>query len=354
MRSDYRAPFHAPEQSGGEHCVWKPDRVHVSNRIAWRRIAPFLAAYLCLCLIPELRGKGMNGKPFVKWAGGKGQLVAQLDALLPSDFAKRDGLVYVEPFVGGGAMLFHVLSKYPNIRRAVINDLNADLTTCYKTVKDEPEELISQLRTYQREYASCDNEEARRALFLEKRNRYNSKRAQKVETAALFIFLNRTCFNGLYRVNSKGVFNVPFGKALNPCICDEETIRADSVLLRKVEILCGDFSSVTNSVSGKAFFYFDPPYRPLTQTAAFTAYSKDGFGDEEQRRLAGFCRSLDASGHSWLLSNSDPHNVNPSDMFFEELYDGFDIHRVRASRMINSKASGRGQITELAIRNYKE
>lgn len=172
--------------------------------------------------------------------------------------------------------------------------------------------------------------------------------------AALFIFLNRTCFNGLYRVNAGGVFNVPFGKASHPRICDEKTIRADSELLQKVEIRCGDFTCAANGVGSGAFFYFDPPYRPLTRTAAFTAYSKEGFGDDEQRRLADFCRALDAAGQTWMLSNADPHNVDPDDAFFEELYCGFDIRRVCANRMINSKAGGRGPISELAIRNYKE
>ena len=188
-----------------------------------------------------------------------------------------------------------------------------------------------------------------------RRIRWVAREAKDVEVAALFIFINRTCFNGLYRVNSKGKYNVPFGKAKNPLICDEETIMADSRLLQKVEILKGDFEGVEKYIEkGGAFFYFDPPYRPLTPTASFTAYSKDGFGDDQQKRLAEFCRRLDASGHQWLLSNSDPHNSNPNDMFFEEIYKGFDINRVSASRMINSKASGRGKITELAIRNYKE
>ena len=293
-------------------------------------------------------------KPFVKWAGGKGQLLEQLDALLPRDFGSRRDWVYVEPFVGGGAMLFHVLEKWPNIKRAVINDLNADLVVTYRTIKERPEELIAQLGELQREYRGLRSEESRRELYLAKRERYNSRRADTVETAALFIFLNRTCFNGLYRVNSQGLYNVPFGKAANPLICDEATIRADSELLRKVEILNGDFEGVAKAVKGKAFFYFDPPYRPLTRTAGFTAYSKDGFGDDQQRRLAAFCRRIDKAGHRWLLSNSDPHNVDPDDMFFEETFAGFDIRRVSASRMINSNAAGRGKITELAIRNYGE
>lgn len=306
-----------------------------------------------LCVSPYLYGKGMKSKPFVKWAGGKGQLIEQLDALLPRGFDSKN-IVYVEPFVGGGAMLFYMLEKYPNISRAVINDMNSDLVTCYKVIKEKPEDLIEELRGLQKEYYSRKDEGARKKMFLEKRERYNSHAAGEIEESALFIFLNRTCFNGLYRVNSKRSYNVPFGKAERPLICDEETLRADSMALQKVEILCGDYALVTNVVYGEAFFYFDPPYRPLTKTAAFTAYSKGGFDDEEQKRLAEFCRVLDAMGSRWLLSNSDPHNSNSSDMFFDDLYKGFDIHRVSASRMINSKVEGRGKIMELAIRNYRD
>lgn len=298
---------------------------------------------------------GGKVKPFIKWAGGKGQLIEQLSNLLPNDLASRKDMVYVEPFVGGGAMLFYILSTYPNIQKAIINDLNSDLVATYKVIKERPEELIAKLRIMQEEFRACKDDKERKQYYLSKRERYNSREAKDVEIAALFIFINRTCFNGLYRVNSKGKYNVPFGKATNPLICDEDTIRKDSSLLQKVEILNGDFECVENCIGdNKAFFYFDPPYRPLTQTASFTAYSKDGFGDDQQKRLASFCRRLDAKGHQWLLSNSDPHNSDPTDMFFEDIFKGFYINRVSASRMINSKASGRGKITELAIRNYKE
>ena len=321
----------------------------------WKQKARSACFLLSLALAFSTYGESeVKAKPFVKWAGGKGQLLEQLDRLLPSDLAKRKGLVYVEPFVGGGAMLFHMLAKYPNIERALVNDLNDDLVTCYRIVKAKPEELIAELKTLQDEFWAKNDEQTRKAMYLAKRERYNLRKSNDVETAALFIFLNRTCFNGLYRVNSKGAYNVPFGKAQRPLICDVTTIRADSKLLQKVEIMCGDFAGVTNGIAGKAFFYFDPPYRPLTQTAAFTAYSKDGFGDDEQERLAGLCRMLDEKGHQWLLSNSDPHNVNSRDMFFEKLYEGFEVKRVSASRAINSKADGRGKITELAIRNYTE
>ena len=311
----------------------------------------FLFLFSMLCY----GGRGMIAKPFIKWAGGKGQLIEQLSELLPRDFADRKDVVYVEPFVGGGAMLFYILTTYPNIKKAIINDLNSDLVATYKVIKERPEELIAQLRIMQEEFRACKDDKERKQYYLSKRERYNSREAKDVEVAALFIFINRTCFNGLYRVNSKGKYNVPFGKATNPLICDEDTIRMDSDLLQKVEILNGDFECVENCVGdNKAFFYFDPPYRPLTQTASFTAYSKDGFGDDQQKRLASFCRRLDAKGHQWLLSNSDPHNSDPTDMFFEDIFKGFYINRVSASRMINSKASGRGKITELAIRNYKE
>lgn len=292
--------------------------------------------------------------PFIKWVGGKGQLLEQLSALLPADLAEEKDLVYVEPFVGGGAMLFHMLSTYTNISHAVINDMNGDLITTYKVVRNQPEALILRLKEMQDKYRRYKTEDERRVYYLQSRERYNERGLSDVEVAALLIFLNRTCFNGLYRVNSKGRFNVPFGKAANPLICDKETILVDSALLQKVEIYQGDFASVEDKIGGRAFFYFDPPYRPLTQTASFTAYDKSGFGDDQQIRLANFCRRLDTQGHRWLLSNSDPHNVDPKDMFFEKAYDGFEIHRVTASRMINSKADGRGKITELAIRNYKE
>ena len=296
----------------------------------------------------------MRARPFVKWAGGKGQLLEQLDTLLPNDFAQREDLVYVEPFVGGGAMLFHVLAKYPNIKRAIINDANSELIDAYKTIKTNPEELIRRLSKLQEEFGKCVTEELQQDMYLKLRDKFNSRKSDALEMSSLFIFLNKTCFNGLYRVNSKGEFNVPFGKAKNPTICDADNIRTLNRVFQKVTILNCDFEDVMKSVKGKAFFYFDPPYRPLTQSAAFTAYAKGGFNDDEQRRLAQFCRKLDRAGHRWMLSNSDPHNVDPDDDFFEELYQGFDIKRVVASRAINSKGNGRGKIAELAIRNYGE
>jgi len=296
----------------------------------------------------------VTAKPFIKWVGGKGQLLESLVSLLPKELATRKRFVYVEPFVGGGAMLFRMLSQFPNIERAVVNDLNGDLTATYAVVRDAPESLIGCLRDLQAAYRACRSEDERRGVFLEKRARYNRRDSEAAEQAALFIFLNRTCFNGLYRVNANGLYNVPFGKSKKPLICDEETIRADSELLKRVEICNGDFEDMAGKADEDSFLYFDPPYRPLTVTASFTAYAKEGFDDAEQIRLAQFCRRLDADGHKWLLSNSDPHNIDADDDFFDDLYRGFDIRRVGVSRTISCKAECRGRITELAIRNYGE
>ena len=259
-----------------------------------------------------------KAKPFIKWAGGKGQLLEQLDAYLPEDFGERRNITYIDPFVGGGAMLFYMLQRYPNIQHAVINDVNSDLTTCYRTVKDSPEELITSLTEIQNAYNELQTEEARRDFFLAARDRYNEKNLDPIENTTKFIFLNRTCFNGLYRVNKKGLFNVPFGKYINPQICNPATIRLDSELLQRVEILTGDFEATLDHVGdGYNFFYFGPPYRPLNATSSFNSYSKEDFNDEEQIRLRDFCARLNGRlGIGWMLSNADCSAKNPEDTFF--------------------------------------
>ena len=296
-----------------------------------------------------------KAKPFIKWAGGKGQLLEQLDAYLPEDFGDRRNITYIEPFVGGGAMLFYMLQRYPNIQHAVINDVNSDLTTCYRTVRDMPEELIISLTDIQNAYNELQTEEARRDFFLAVRNRYNEKNLDPLENTTKFIFLNRTCFNGLYRVNKKGLFNVPFGKYINPQVCDPATIRLDSELLQRVEILTGDFEATLDHVGdGYNFFYFDPPYRPLNATSSFKSYSKEDFNDEEQIRLRDFCARLNGRlGIGWMLSNADCSAKNPEDTFFEDIYNDFFINRVFASRAINANPSKRGKLTELLICNYR-
>ncbi|MBR1543679.1 MAG: DNA adenine methylase [Muribaculaceae bacterium] len=295
-------------------------------------------------------------KPFVKWVGGKGQLLSQLETLLPLDIYE-DEFSYIEPFVGGGAMLFFMLQKFPNIRRVVINDINSNLTTAYSIIKDRPDELVYQLKHIEQKYLSISSEDRRKEFYLEMRRQFNDEQLTCIDKTALLIFLNRTCFNGLYRENAKGKFNVPFGRYANPTICNESVIYADSELLNRfnVQILNGDFKETYKQIDafGLSFFYFDPPYRPLTATSSFNSYVKEEFNDNSQIELANFCKHLSARDNVlWMLSNSDCSSKNPSDTFFEEIYSDFDIQRVYASRMVNAQASKRGKLTELLIRNY--
>lgn len=289
-------------------------------------------------------------KPFVKWVGGKTQLLDDIKKSLPHDFSQRNGVTYVEPFVGGGAVLFWILQEYSNITRAIINDINAELICTYRVIKCDVESLIIELDRLQTEYLPLD-EVYRKEYYLFQRERFNERDISDVETAALFIFLNRTCFNGLYRVNSKGKFNVPHGRYSNPKICDEETLKADSAVLQRVEILCGDFAQTGIYASDNVLYYFDPPYRPLTETSAFTSYSKNGFDDAEQMRLRDFCAHISKRKSLFVASNSDPQNVDNKDDFFDQLYEMFSIKRVSAARMINSKGTGRGAISEIVISN---
>ena len=291
-----------------------------------------------------------QARPFIKWVGGKTQLLDEVRKSLPRDFASRQHVTYVEPFVGGGAVMFWILQAYPNIERAVINDINPELICTYRVIKEKVEELIVELAHIHDDYIPLGAED-RKAYFLEKRALFNTKRTDRVETAALFIFLNRTCFNGLYRVNSKGEFNVPHGKYANPRICDADNLRACSKVLQKVEILCGDFAETERYAGPDTLFYFDPPYKPITETSSFTSYAKEGFDDAEQIRLRDFCDQISTNKALFVASNSDPKNVNPSENFFDNLYNHFIIKRVSAARMINSDASGRGAISELMISN---
>ncbi len=293
-----------------------------------------------------------KAKPFIKWVGGKTQLIEQLDEQLPADFDNWDDVTYIEPFVGGGAMLFYMLQQYPNIRHAVINDVNSDLTTCYRTVRDMPEKLITSLMDIQNAYNALKTEDSRREFFLKVRDRYNEKNLKPLENTTKFFFLNRTCFNGLYRVNKKGLFNVPFGKYTNPQICDPKTIRLDSEILQRVEILTGDFEETFNYAQGNTLFYFDPPYRPLSDTSSFNDYAKESFNDDAQIRLKEYCDRVNDAGFSFMLSNSDCKGKNEEDNFFDVLYGDYHIERVWASRSINANPSKRGKLTEILVHNY--
>ncbi len=294
-----------------------------------------------------------KAKPFLKWVGGKGQLIEQLKTLLPTDFSERKEITYIEPFVGGGAMLFYMLQTYPNIKTAVINDINPDLTLCYQVVKENPAELIKSLYAIQSDYYALQTEEERKIFFLQKRELFNTKTLNKIDNCTLFFFLNKTCFNGLYRVNKTGKFNVPFGKYVTPTICDEATIYADSELLQKVEIMSGDFESTFTRINKNSFFYFDPPYRPISNTSSFNEYAKEDFNDDSQIRLKHFCDRLNEIGIDFMLSNSDCLGKNGADSFFDDLFIDYKIERVWASRNVNAISSKRGKLSELLIRNYK-
>ena len=295
-----------------------------------------------------------TGRPFLKWAGGKSKLLPQLGAALPP-ILHDEQFTYVEPFVGGGAMLFHMLHHYDNITKVVINDINSKLSDAYTVIKNRPSELVAELRTIEREYKNLINGH-QKEYYLSMRRSFNGDSLDIVTRVAIMLFLNRTCFNGLYRENSKGQFNVPFGRYTNPTICNEELIYADSHILNQtdVTILNGDFTLTANAIGkGLTFFYFDPPYRPLSTTSNFNSYVKEDFNDKRQGDLANFCRELaNRDNVLWMLSNSDCSSVNPSDTFFETTYQDFHIRRVYATRAVNAIGSRRGRIPELLITNY--
>ena len=302
----------------------------------------------------------VTARPFLKWAGGKTQLLAQLRALYPPELAAGELTTYVEPFTGGGAVFFDVAQRYP-IDRAFLYDANPELILIYRVVQQQVEALIAVLARYAGEYLTRRQEE-RPTYYYQVREALNRQRQEIdferfsdawIERAAMHLFLNKTCYNGLFRLNSKGGFNVPHGRYKHPRILDADNLRAASKVLQIAEIRRGDFEDCADVVDDRSFVYFDPPYRPISKTAHFTAYSKYGFNDDDQRRLARFFDRLHHTTHAKLmLSNSDPTNENPDDAFFDDLYRTFYRHRVSAQRNINSKASKRGPIRELVVTNY--
>ncbi|MBR4373886.1 MAG: DNA adenine methylase [Treponema sp.] len=287
--------------------------------------------------------------PFVKWVGGKTQLLEKIREKYPSKIEK-----YCEPFVGGGAVLFDVLSKFQP-KEILINDINKELINTYSQIKSNCEKLITVLSDLQERYKKQTLEQ-NKLFFYEKRDRFNAiksvtNEAGNIEKAALFIFLNKTCFNGLYRVNSNGLFNVPFNSAKNPLLCDEENLRACSKILKNVEMKSGSYKLCKDFIDKNTFVYIDPPYRPLSETSSFTSYSVNGFSDKEQIELKDFIEDISKKGAFVLASNSDPKNTDSNDEFFDKLYSKFEIRRVFASRMVNSNAKKRGAISELLISN---
>lgn len=292
-------------------------------------------------------------KPFLKWAGGKGQLIKEIEQYYP--FGNGKITKYAEPFVGGGAVLFDILNKY-DLKEVYISDINAELINTYRVIRDNIDDLIEIISAMQNDFIPLDTEH-RKEYYLDKRNRFNELKVNgdekiNIEKAALMIFLNKTCFNGLFRVNKKGLFNVPMGAYKNPMICAENNLRAVSEKLQKVTIVCGDYRESANFIDENTFVYFDPPYRPITDTASFTAYTENLFNDGEQIDLAKFVDEMNKKGAKIVVSNSDPKNSNADDNFFDNIYSAHKIKRIEATRMINCNSEARGKIKELLISNF--
>jgi DNA adenine methylase len=293
-------------------------------------------------------------KPFVKWAGGKKQLLNEIRENYPLELG---GSIkkYCEPFVGGGAVLFDIISKY-KFEEVLINDINKELINTYSQIKSNLKSLLKELETMQNTYWDLNIDE-RKVYYYEKRDRFNYLKVNanldlECEKAALFIFLNKTCFNGLFRVNSKGLFNVPMGVYKKPLICDNENLTEVSLALQNVKIITGEYDTCADFIDKDTFVYIDPPYRPISKTSSFTSYSEISFDDDKQKALGDFADRMSKLGAKILISNSDPKNYNDEDDFFENVYINYNITRVNAKRSINSNGSGRGSITELLIKNY--
>jgi DNA adenine methylase len=298
-------------------------------------------------------------KPFLKWAGGKTQLLEVFERRFPQELKDRRLTNFVEPFIGGGAVFFAINKKY-GFESSHICDTNEELVLAYRVVKTRVDSLIDALRNLEVNYFETDEEE-RASFYYKIREDFNTRkektefthyRSSWVKRTAELIFLNHTCYNGLFRVNSKGSFNVPFGRYKKPRILDEGNLTEASASLQNTEISIGDFTSCEKFIDPETFVYLDPPYRPLNRTSMFTGYSKAGFFDRDQVRLAEFFKTIDQQGAKVMLSNSDPKNEDPDDLFFDSLYSGYHVDRVPAKRAINSKGNRRGEISELIVTNY--
>lgn len=298
-------------------------------------------------------------RPFLKWAGGKTQLLGEIGKRLP--LCPESGYDYVEPFLGGGALFFHLQEK-GMINTALLNDTNPELILCYLAVRDHVEELIDELKRYEEEEIP-EEMEARKTHFFKTRDEVWNKSlctdplrmapTHMVERVTLTIYMNKACFNGLFRVNRDGEFNTPFGFPKNKNICDEAVLRNASKALENVELRSDDCFELEIDSQKRNFVYFDPPYRPITETS-FTAYDKSGFNDSHQRKLKDLAYCLRDKGVNVLISNSDPKNYFPNDEFFDDLYKHLFIDRISARRMVNSDGDKRGKIKEILVRSYEE
>jgi DNA adenine methylase len=298
-------------------------------------------------------------KPFLKWAGGKGQLIKVFRDFYPEELKNGKITRYYEPFIGGGAVFFDVAQQY-KIQSAFLYDINQELILTWRVIQQDVYQLIETLDSFQKKYEKL-NEDEQSKFYYDVRDDFN-RSLHKVDyskynddwilRAAQIIFLNRTCFNGLFRLNQKGEFNVPAGRYKNPKILDEKNLVNVSKLLSVAEIKHAGFLAVEHDIKENSFVYFDPPYRPISKTSGFTSYSKFKFEDDEQRQLAELFHRLHKKGIKLMLSNSDPKNHDPNDNFFDEIYKDFNISRVPALRMINSNAAKRFAINEIIVTNY--
>lgn len=300
----------------------------------------------------------VKAKPFIKWAGGKTQLLPIFHNFYPIEL--KLGLIdnYFEPFLGGASVFFDIVHNF-KIKNSYLLDSNFEIVLIYTVIQQRVEDLICELSKLKKQYLKLE-EKVRETFFYNLREKYNKNKQKTSNTvedtwikrASHTIFLNKTCFNGLYRLNKAGDFNVPFGRYANPSIYEESNLINVSRVLQNAEIVHGDFEILNEKVNDKSFVYFDPPYRPISETSLFNSYSKEGFNDDEQIRLAETFRKLDKKNAKLMLSNSDPKNNNKADNFFDDLYKGFKIERIEATRMINSNSEKRGKIKELLITNY--
>lgn len=298
-------------------------------------------------------------KTILKWAGGKTQLLPEIIKRLPLEIHFGHIQNYCEPFLGGGAVFIYIIENF-NIEKAYLIDINEELILFYQVIKNDPELFIKKINNYKNTYIKLTEKE-KEIFYYQIRNEYNQTKNNInfnvynfdwIERAAQMLFLNKTCYNGLYRQNSKGEFNVPFGKYEKPEFFSKENVYNVSKYLQKAELICADFEIIEKFVDSSFFVYFDPPYRPLTKTSSFTSYTKYDFSDKDQIRLAKLYYRLNNKNVKLMLSNSNPKSVNDNDDFFDKLYAEFKIERIYANRMINCNGSNRGKISELIITNY--
>lgn len=301
---------------------------------------------------------GLKPSPVLKWAGGKTQLLPEIKKQYPQQLQQGKIKTYIEPFFGGGAVFFDIYHNF-EIEQAYLFDKNIELIILYKVIQNDVNALIEELSILESKYLTLDTEN-RKEFYYQLRDDYNTfdkqtdannYRQEWINRAAYTIFLNKTCFNGLYRVNSKGYFNVPMGRYKKPKILNQDNLIAVHESFKIVEIQQTDFAEVLNYADESTFIYYDPPYRPISETSNFNSYSSLEFNDDEQKRLRDVFTKTSKQGALQILSNSDPTNYI-DDPFFDELYQDFNISRILASRMINSKGKKRGKIREILVNNY--